>query len=104
MAKASPELEAFIDETIKRGIERDYHPTVFIGMRQKRGTVAAISQLVLSGDLQSGFIRLRKLGLLEWTIEAAVVKFPKDFPNREIQEAAAWRLAQARCEAPDAQS
>lgn len=95
MRKASPELEAFIDETIRRGREKDYHPTVFIGMRQSLGTIPAISKLVRSGDLQSGFRRLEKLGLLEWTIEAAVEKFPNEFDAND-RECAAFRLSQAR--------
>lgn len=95
MRKASPELEAFIDETIRRGAAKGYHPTVFIGMRQSLGTIPAISKLVQSGDLQSGFKRLHKLNLLAWTIEAAVEKFPGEF-TRDDYECALFRLGEAR--------
>jgi hypothetical protein len=95
MPKASKELEAFIDETIKRGRAKGYHPTVFIGMRQTYDTIPAISKLVQSGDIQSGFKRLEKLNLLEWTIEAAVEKFPDEFSKDDL-ECASFRLRQAR--------
>ena len=85
------ELEAFIDETIRRAKEKDYHPKVFIGMRAKHGTLKAIEKLVQSGDVQSGFRRLKELGLLEWSIESAVIKFPDKF-TRNARDCAAFRL------------
>lgn len=94
----TPALDAFIDETIRLSAERGYHPTTFIGMRQRYGTVVAISRLVVSGDIQSGFGRLFELGLLDWTIEAAVTKFPDEF-SREVVDAAIWRLDQVDREA-----
>ena len=89
------ELEAFIDEAIRLSAANGYHPTVFIGMRARHGTVAAIEKLVVSPDLQSGFMRLRELGLLDWTIEAAVLKFPARF-SRHARECAQFRLDQAK--------
>lgn len=94
-AMASVGLETFIDETIRLSREKGYHPTAFSAMRERYTTVPAISRLVVSGDIQSGFNRLRQLGLLDWTIEAAVMKFPDEF-SREVREAAEWRLRQAR--------
>ena len=91
MTKASLALEAFIDETIYRSAEKSYYPTTFIGMRQRYGTIPAISKLVRSGDVQSGFRRLRQLNLLDWTIEAAVLKFPDEFSQQD-RECAAFRL------------
>ena len=90
---ASLGLDAFIDETIKIAKSRGYNPTVFIGMRRQHGTIEAIERLVLSGDIQSGFKRLRQLDLLDWTIEAAVTKFPHEF-SRHARECAEWRLQQ----------
>lgn len=95
MSKASPALEAFVDETILRGREKGYIPTIFIGMRQDLETIPAISRLVRSGDIQSGFKRLQALGLLEWTIEAAVEKFPEEF-SKDDRECATFRLRLAR--------
>jgi len=94
MVAASPALEAFIDETIRRAREKGYIPTVFIRMRQRHRTIPAISKLVQSGDVQSGFRRLRELDLLEWTIEAAILKFPSEF-SRNDRECAQFRLRQA---------
>jgi hypothetical protein len=88
-------LEAFIDETIKVSREHGYHPTVFIGMRARQGTIPAITQLVESGDLQSGFKRLEALGLVDHTIEAAVLRFPREFSER-ARECAEFRLRIAR--------
>ncbi|MBJ3774929.1 hypothetical protein [Acuticoccus mangrovi] len=88
-------LESFIDEMIRLSRKRGYSPTTFIQMRRRHGTVDAISRLVVSGDIQSGFRRLDALGLLDWTIEAAVRKFPDEF-SREVQYAAKWRLDQVK--------
>jgi hypothetical protein len=91
---ASPALEAFIDESIRLAKVRGYNPTVFQGMRRQLGTLQAIEKLVQSGDIQSGFRRLKKLGLLEWSIESAVTKFPSEF-SRDARQCAEWRLGQA---------
>lgn len=87
-------LEAFIDKSIRVSREHGYSPTIFMDMRGRHGTVGAIDRLVRSGDIQSGFKRLKELGLLEWTIESAVLKFPDEF-SAQIREAAKWRLSQA---------
>jgi hypothetical protein len=92
---ASIELETFIDETILLSAQNGYHPTIFIGMRQRHGTVGAINRLVKSGDIQSGFQKLVELGLTNWTVEMAVTKFPYEF-SRDVREAAEWRLNQAK--------
>jgi hypothetical protein len=90
---ASPGLEAFIDETVKLAKARGYNPTIFIAMRRQHGTIGAIERLVLSGDIQSGFKRLRQLNLINWTIEAAVTKFPDEF-SLHARKCAEWRLQQ----------
>lgn len=75
------ELESFIDETIPQARQHGYHPTTFIAMRERHGTVHAIEKLVQTGDVQSGFRRLKELGLLDWSIEAAVLKHTNRFSN-----------------------
>ena len=92
--EGSSELEAFIDKSIGVSREHGYNPTIFMDMRRRYGTVGAIDRLVRSGEIQSGFKRLKELGLLEWTIESAVLKFPDKFSN-QIREAANWKLSQA---------
>ena len=37
------DLEAFVDEGIRRARERGYHPTAFVQMRERYLTVEAIS-------------------------------------------------------------
>jgi hypothetical protein len=96
---ASPGLEAFIDKSIELSKARGYNPSVFMGMRRHHGTIEAIERLVQSGDIQSGFKRLQQLNLLEWTIEAAVTKFPGEF-GRNARECAEWRLAQVNKPGP----
>jgi hypothetical protein len=93
MRRASPALEAFIDETIRLGAKKGYHPTVFIGMRDRYGTLEAMKRLVRNGEVQSGFRKLTELGLQEWTVEAAILKFRSEFDPPDI-ECAAWRLDQ----------
>jgi hypothetical protein len=88
---AEDHLEAFIEEANRQCISRGYHPTVFQVMRQRHGTVMAISKLVESGEIQSGFRRLKELGIPGWSIEAAVVKFPDRFTS-STRECAEFRL------------
>jgi hypothetical protein len=92
------DLDAWIDEAIRISSQHKYYPTTFMNMRRTHGTVGAIERLVISGDIQSGFRRLKELGLLQWTIEQAVLTFSNDFPNPEVRKAAQWRLDQARRE------
>ena len=92
------DLESFVAEGVRRAQERGYHPTVFLQMRERHGTAGAIRRLVRSGDIQSGLTRLAELGLSEWSVEAAVLRFPDEFSEQE-RWAAEWRLSQARREA-----
>lgn len=89
---ASLELEACVDESIERSKKAGYYPTTFILMRKRHATVPAMTQLVESGDIQSGFKRLKQLGLAEkWSIEAIILKFPHEFTAPAV-ECARWRL------------
>ncbi|GLK76187.1 hypothetical protein GCM10008171_14410 [Methylopila jiangsuensis] len=94
MSQASPALEAFTDEMIRLCAKKGYHPTAFKGMRERHGTLEAMRRLVRNGDVQSGFLRLTELGLQDWTIEAAILRFKPEFDRTDI-ECARWRLAQA---------
>jgi hypothetical protein len=91
---ASPALESYVDESIRKSAEAGYHPTTFIGMRNRHQTLEAMEKLVKSGELQSGFRRLKQLGLAaEWSVEAIILKFPDEF-TRDAVECARWRLEQ----------
>jgi len=88
-------LEAHINESISVSQRHGYHPTEFIRMcNQYRSLPDVITRLVTSGDIQSGFKRLEKLGLLDWSIETAVLKFPNYF-SAETQACARFRLEEA---------
>lgn len=71
-----------------------YHPSDFEGMLAVATASHVAEKLVLSGDMQSGFRRLAKMGRLDLTVEALVAK-PKFAPlfKPAIIEAARWRLA-----------
>ena len=79
-------LDEFIDESIKRSGALGYHPTKFMGMREdaiRRGKSinSVITALVVSSEPKSGFLRLVELNLTDWSLEAAVMKFPKQFDS-----------------------
>jgi hypothetical protein len=88
----SDPLEAWVDESIQRAQTRDYHPTEFISMRQRHGTVPAMERLMKSGQIQSGLVRLKELGMAEeWSVEAGILRFPTRF-TRAARDAAQGRL------------
>lgn len=60
-------------------------------MIDKLGEIEALSQLMISADLQIGFKTLRDEGYLSKTFEAVVVRFRHLF-STEVVEAAQWRL------------
>ena len=60
-------------------------------------TKRAIEQLVISGDIQSGFKKMSGLNMLEWTLETGVVRF-KELFSKDHVAAAEWRLKQARAD------
>jgi|SRR5690348_10399992 hypothetical protein len=91
MSHSDP-LEAWVDESIVRSQAKSYHPTEFIEMRRRHGTVHAMERLMRSGQIQSGLIRLRDLGMAEeWSVEAGVLKFPARF-TRAAVDSARFRL------------
>jgi len=81
MRTASSGLERFVDEAIWKGSLKGYVPSKFITMREELGTVDAMSALVRSGDVASGFKKLRDLGMLELSMEAAMLNFPHEFAD-----------------------
>jgi hypothetical protein len=92
------ELERFIEEGIAKSKAKGYYPHRFEQMRvdyRKRGKTMEqlIKDLVISGEIQSGFKEMKKLDLLEWSLEAGVLRFPSRF-DRDTHEAATWRLEQ----------
>jgi hypothetical protein len=82
-------LDQFVDELIRRAAAHRYFPTTFMRMRTQYGTVSAIRKLVETSKPQSGFRRLKQLGMLEWTLESAVLAYPHQFPATTIKFARA---------------
>lgn len=82
-------LDQFVDELIKRAAPKGYSPTIFMRMRENYGTVTAIQKLVETSEPQSGFRRLQKLGMTEWCLESAVVRFPDQFTRKTLEYARA---------------
>jgi hypothetical protein len=96
---AADALEAFVDEGIVRTTQGGYPPTEFIRMRARYGTVKAMTMLVKTAKIQKGFKKLQKLGLLKWSVEAAILKFPDRF-SEDTQKCAKFRLRWARSQNP----
>lgn len=75
-----------------------YLPTTWIGMMNgPGGAAAAARRLLVSGDIQSGFERLIRMGRADLTVEYAVLQ-PRwhDLFEEQHREAAQWRLDRAR--------
>jgi hypothetical protein len=87
------DLDSVVDSALKQFSALGYVPTYFMQMRTRWGTKEAIERLVVSGEIQSGIERLKRLDLLDLSLEATVLRFPKIF-RKDIQEAAKFRLAQ----------
>jgi hypothetical protein len=56
---------------------------------RKGGIVRAAAELMRKGEIQSGFRACVKLGLIECSVEWAVLHFPKLF-NAEVRRVASW--------------
>jgi len=63
-------------------------------MLDRYGYIEALSRIMQSPDLQSGFRALRDSGQLDVTFEAVVVEFAGEF-DPQISDAAQWRLDNA---------
>ncbi len=63
-------------------------------MIDRYGYIEALSRIMQSPDLQSGFRALRDSDQLDVTFEAVVVEFAEEF-DPQVAEAAQWRLDNA---------
>jgi hypothetical protein len=75
-----------------------YLPTAWISMiHGPGGAVAAARRLLTSGDVQSGFERLIRMGRQDLTVEHAVLdEYWAEVFSDAHREAARWRLTQAQ--------
>jgi hypothetical protein len=91
MLHADP-LEVWVEQSIQQSQSKGYHPSEFIRMRERHGTVKAMGRLMQAGQIQSGLVRLKELGMAEdWSVEAGILKFPDRFTKKE-RDAARFRL------------
>lgn len=98
MREASQELEDYTELCHQKAREAGFDgPSAFRGMRTRYGTVEASEKLVLSDKFQSGLTWAMEKGLLDYTVEAAVLKFPRDFAyNPHIAVYAKFRINLAK--------
>lgn len=80
------ELVEFMEESVRKSREAKppYYPVRFLAMWDEaghthQGLKKVMAQLVESGDIQSGFQKMKDLGLIDWSVEAGVVKFSSEF-------------------------
>lgn len=71
-----------------------YIPTKFLARLKVQTLRQAIKELVQSGDIQSGFRRCKRMGILHCTLEAMILRHRDEFDEDTIQ-CAEWRLEQA---------
>lgn len=100
-------LESEFQRTCERAVEEcralGYVPTAWISMMQGPGGAAsAARRLLLSGDVQTGFERLIRMGRRDLTVEQAVLDeaWTELFSDAH-REAARWRLEQGERSAAD---
>ena len=94
--EASAELNAWMSQCHRVCREHGFEDRVrFERMRRDYGTWRAMVMLVESGDIQSGLTWCHEQGLLDYSIEAAILKFGSEFDDDHVQ-CAKWRLAQVQ--------
>lgn len=95
------EFDAACSAAVRQCKALGYSPTVWVSMSEQLGAAEAARRLLVTGDIQTGFERLIKLGRPDLTIEQAVLD-PRWAPlfSEQHREAARWRLRQAGAE-PD---
>ncbi len=77
-------------------IKRGYTPSHFIKMWATDPSERTLARLVISGEIQSGFRRMVRTGLIDRSMEQGVIEFaplfsPPNFP-RDVVDAAKFRL------------
>lgn len=101
--RPEPDLESEFQVASEQAISEcrslGYTPTVWISMLRQVGAAEAARRLLVSGDIQSGFSRLIRLGRPELTIEWAALdpRWERLFTEQH-RDAARWRLQQAGVE------
>ena len=84
-------LEDWLNEATRRCMAQGFLRGRFHELRTRVGTVAAINQQMGTPVEQTPLRRLKEAGLLEWSLEAGVLRFPECF-DQGIRDAAKSRL------------
>lgn len=87
----SQKLESMVDAAMERLGAHNYVPTTFVEMRAARGTAEAMRYLMAVREIETGLGTIHNLGLLDYSIEAIVLRFPTEF-SRAAREIAEFRL------------
>ena len=97
MEDLAARFEAELWRTVEDARSLGYNPSDFALMLRQHGGVRTAKRLVLSGDLQTGFERLAKLGRLDISMERKMLtpEFASLFTAEELG-AARWRLDQVQ--------
>jgi hypothetical protein len=80
-------LEAFIEESIRHWREHHVDNALFMRMREAYGTVGAIKALLHTPGTESELAEFAVSGLYDWSLEAAVIKFPAEFSPADVERA-----------------
>ena len=88
------EFEQAMVEAVKESRKHGYYPKRFEEKMEQKGAVAYAKELVGTGELQDGLLRLERMKRLDLSVEHLVAnetKFARLFSDEE-REAAEWRL------------
>lgn len=94
MIDLTENFEAELWNTVHAAKAIGYYPTEFAAMLERHGGVTTAKRLIISGDTQSGFKRLSKLGRLDISMESKMLmpEYRSLFTPDELQSAE-WRLS-----------
>ena len=83
------EFSAAMATTYEEGAKRGYYPTYFMQMLDQCGGVETARRLLAKREVQSGLMKLWKLGLLGSSMEAFVIqeRYRPLFSEDEVNEA-----------------
>ena len=95
----SDEFARACDAAIAECHKLGYVPKAWMEMVERHGAVEAAKRLLVSGDIQSGLLRLLLLGRVDLTVEHAVLD-PRwaDLFDDQDRQLAQWRLDQGQRE------
>jgi hypothetical protein len=82
-------LEEFIEDSLQRSRERGYIPHDFLDGVDQHGLITEITRRVEGSEFKSGLLKVLELGLVDWSLEAAVLKFPDRFTDLTVAYARA---------------